>query len=63
MFEKKSQTKIVKKVTWQKVFTNRQQFSMIYTLISHRNGVKMFENQEEPLAVGECFHQQKSIPI
>ena len=44
------------------MFTNRQQFSMIYTLISHRNGVKMFENQEEPLAAGECFHQQKSIP-
>ena len=59
---KKSQTQIVKKVTWQKVFTNRQQFSMIYTLISHRNGVKMFENQEEPLASGEWFHRQQSIP-
>lgn len=60
--KKKSQTQIVKKVTWQKVFTNRQQLSMVYTLISHKNGVKMFENQEEPWASGEWFHQQKSIP-
>lgn len=59
---KKSQTQIVKKMTWQKVFTNRQQFSMIYTLISHRNGVKMFENQEKPLASGEWFLRQQSIP-
>ena len=44
------------------MFTNRQQLSMVYTLISHRNGVKMFENQEERLAAGEWFDQQKSIP-
>ena len=33
--------------------TNRQQFSMVYTLIDHTNDVKMFKTQVEPRAAGE----------
>ena len=35
---------------------NRQQFSMVYTLIDHRNEVNMFKTQVEPQAAGEWFH-------
>ena len=37
--------------------THRQQFSMVYTLIDHRNDVKMFKTLKvEPRAAGEWFH-------
>ena len=36
--------------------TNRQQFSMVFTLIDHRNDVNMFKTQVEPRAAGELFH-------
>ena len=35
--------------------TNRQQFSMVCTLIDHRNDVKMFKTQVQPRAEGELF--------
>ena len=40
----------------QKLKSNGQQFSMVYTLIDHRNDVKMFKTQVEPRAAGEWFH-------
>ena len=37
--------------------TNRPQFSMVYTVIDHRNDViKCSETQVEPRAAGEWFH-------
>ena len=41
--------------TQQKLKSNGQQFSMVCTLIDHRN-VKMFKTQVEPRAAGEWFH-------
>ena len=40
----------------QKLKSNGQQFSMVCTLIDHRNDVKMFKTQVEPRAAGEWFH-------
>ena len=31
---------------------------MVYTLIDHRNDVKMFKTQVEPRAAGEWFHSK-----
>ena len=36
--------------------TNQQRFSMVYTLLDHRNKIKMFKAQVEPRAAGEWFH-------
>ena len=36
--------------------TNQQRFSMAYTLLDHRNKIKMFKAQVEPRAAGEWFH-------
>ena len=36
--------------------THRQQFSIVCTLIDHRNDVKMFTTHVEPRAAGEWFH-------
>ena len=36
--------------------THRQQFSIVCTLIDHRNDVKMFKTHVEPRAAGEWFH-------
>ena len=36
--------------------TNQQQFSMVCTLINHRNDVNMFKPQVEPWALGEWFY-------
>ena len=36
--------------------TNQQQFSMVCTLIDHRNDVKMFKTHVEPGAEGKWFH-------
>ena len=35
--------------------TNKQQFSMLCSLIDHRNDVKIFKIQVEQLVAGECF--------
>ena len=36
--------------------TNQKQFSMVCTLINHRNDVNMFKPQVEPWAMGEWFY-------
>ena len=36
--------------------TNRQQFSVVCTLIDNRNDVKMVKTLEEPRTAGEWFH-------
>ena len=41
--------------------TNRQQISIVYTLIDHKNDVKMFKTQVEPRGAGEWFHWQVLI--
>ena len=41
--------------------TNRQQISMVYTLIDHKNDVKMFKTQVKPRGAGEWFHCQVLI--
>lgn len=43
--------------------TNRQQFSMVCTLIKHRKAVKMCKTQVEPWAVSEWFHCTISTSI
>ena len=39
-----------------KELTSQQRFSMVYTLLHHRNKIKMFKTQVEPRAAGEWFH-------
>ena len=39
-------------------FTNWQQFSLVYTLIDHRNDIKMFQTQVKPRATGKWFHRK-----
>ena len=36
--------------------SNWQEFSMVCTVVDHRNDVRMFKTQVEPWAAGECFH-------
>ena len=38
------------------VTSDRQQFSIVSNLINHRNDIKMFKTQVEPLAAGEWFN-------
>ena len=47
------------RVTWRALsfsLKNRQQFSVVCTLINHRNDFKIFKTQVEPQTAGEYFH-------